>query len=250
MVSEEAAVHWFNRKSDWSWDGMRSRAVARILEQRAFDPAGVEAFPPFLSVVFLVHTGPTATVQRFASDPGFGRDVRQTLLNRLTRASAADLPTLEFQVVTADRDGVEIDLSPQALPDELYLHASANGGPYPWDAASFALPIDRTTFTLGRGPWHGRSNQQGNDLQLPTEARFVSRRAAYLERSGSRLLVFAQDQEDRLRVTWRGRTIRPARVASGRAEIGMEGRIEVLGDEGDEVLVLEVLGAVPHTVRR
>ncbi len=243
-------MHWFAKKKDWSWDGMRSMAVARILQQKAYDPAGVEMFPPFLSVLFLVGTGPAATAQRFADDPAFARDVREALLNRLTRATPASLPMLEFRAVPADRDGVEIDDSPTAMPDELYLLASDHGAPYTWDDDSLDLPTGRRVFTLGRGPWHGRGDQQRNDLQLPTSARFVSRRAARLERCGSRLIVTALDQDDRLCVLWNGRTVRPARVPSGRAEIGMEGRIEILGDAEEEHLVLKVLGSVPDAEGR
>lgn len=227
---------------EWSWDELNRRLVEEVAGLRSFGREGREQLPGTLEITIHVASGSVATVGQFVEDPEFTAQLRANLLNRLSRLPRHALPEIELCAAGAALDRIEIVEKAVCAPARLRLLASA-GESSGWPAIDYELPSGQQQFTVGRGPWHGRDDRLHNDVQLPPEARFVSRRAAQLTRKGRFLEVVTRDQGKHLTVEWNDERIRPDRVAAAAVLVGIGGRIHLDGVVPSDRLALEVLAA-------
>ncbi len=223
------------RRWEWGRDDLRKRVVDELCRLAEYGSRGEEVLPPTLMIRFTVANGQPGTVQRFLEDPSFDREVENELLNRLTRSTPDTLPARSYIATAGTRDAMEVIESTAGLPTMIRLDWETADGDRILD--EYPLPAKQRSFAVGRGRWHGRSDGASNDVDIPEEARFVSRRAARIQRSGSRLRVRSLDQGEYLRVFRKDRYIRPARAASGAVEVEIGDHIEFNDGKGQRLLL-------------
>ena len=234
------------RKSwEWSWDDLVKRVADEVLERREYGPLGAEVLPSRIRLTLNVMPRHVATVDRFVRDPEFKTQVDALVLNRLDRTPHYGLPTIELEVVEAGENSIEVQEMPVLAPTVLRLQSNWSGEPG-WQQQDYRLADGQSTFTLGRGRWHGPTDLVRNDVQLPAGALFVSRRAATLRRVGHLLQVSSRDQGRHLVVRWKGAEMRPDRAAMNTVEVGVGGTITFNGFEAGDSLMLELLSPEPE----
>ena len=240
---EAGLEHVLRRRKawEWSWDDLVKRAADEVLGRREYGPLGAEVLPGRMLLTFRVTPRHVATVDRFVRDPDFRSQVDALVLNGLDRTPHYGLPALDFEVLEAGENGIDIQEVAVRAPTLLRLLSNWSGDPG-WQQRDYTLPEAQSTFTLGRGQWHGPTDLVRNDVQLPLAALFVSRRAATLKRLGCVLQVAARDQGRYLVVDWKGCEMRPDRAAMSTVEVGVGGTITFNGFEPGHSLVLELLG--------
>lgn len=232
----------YGNEWEWSWDDLNKRVVETIVDLKSFGREGAEQLPGSLEITIRVASGSVATIDQFIGDPAFRAQIEASLLNRLSRTPRHALPQIEFDVVPATLDQVEVKEGAIRAPARLRLRPRKGESPG-WLPVDYELPAGQQLFTVGRGQWHGSTDRLRNDVQLPSAARFVSRRAAQLSRKGRFLEVVTRDQGKHLTVEWNNERIRPDRVAAAGVLVGVGGIISLDGVLASDRLTLEVLGA-------
>ena len=230
----------YRQEWDWSWDELNKRVVDEIAGLRSFGREGREHVPGAIEITIRVASGSVATVEQFAADPEFRAQIEAGLLNRLNRIPRHALPEIALGVVADNLDRIEVKEGTLAAPARLRLRPR-EGDDGSWPAVEYSLPAAQRLFAVGRGRWHGADDRLRNDVALPGEARFVSRRAAQLTRKGRYLEVATRDQGKHLTVEWNEEWARPARVAASGVLVGIGGSIHLDGIQASDRLTLEVL---------
>lgn len=195
------------------------RQVSRgILALRRRGPTGVEELPPGVRVTVEVAGGSLELLRGWVADPAFEREIDARLLNDLARPG--ELPARRYVVVEAERTAVRID--EDAAPTFCVLvieGGDRHGDRYP-------VGPGRREWRMGRGRWH-TDNRLPNDVILTEDARWVSRAAAVLRRTGSLFEVEAREQgEFVVVVPADGSPQRPAMTASRKVPVGIGDRVE------------------------
>lgn len=207
---------------------LRQQVVRGVLTLRQRGAKGADTLPRMVRVTVRVAEGSLEVVRRFLDDPTFDDEVAAELANRLVGASADALPVrLYDEPVRGTPTGVSVT----EAGDEPWAWLEIEGG----DRESKRVPLkaSQVTYRLGRGPWHGEEGSVPNDVELPLEEDFVSRRAALLVRGGSAYLLEALDQQEHLTVVrGEGERIHPYRVRGGRVRLRHDDVIE-LDNGGD-----------------
>ena len=213
---------------------LRREVVGGLLALKRRGHRGVEALPPAATVTITVGAGSLEVVRRFVDDPLFDQEIDAELLNRLVGARQDALPIRRYIIQAGSRTAVVV--------------AESSGGVSAWialpDGAAVPLSAERREYRLGRGPQHGDAGLP-NDICLDDALRFVSRRAAIIERAGSGLMLRALDQGECLLVVRPdGSRTRPANTRSRRVRLMPGDQIE-LTDGAAQSVCLSVLEAAP-----
>jgi hypothetical protein len=216
------------------WDDLVRRVSKAIAETAQYGARGAVSFPPEVDVRIIVEAGgPLEVAREFLQRPAFDREVATQLENRCNCAAAL-LPLRNYEV----KDGPQLQVRAvaRAAGSESRWVVRLEGGDL--DGQVFELPAGRPEVRFGRGPWHGGDRQVANDLILPDECAYVSRRAGRLVVSGHLLEIESLDQGDLLFVRRAdGESLRPARAASGRASL-REGDAIELSDGAEQAIRL------------
>jgi len=217
---------------------LRRQVVEGILRLKQRGRRGVEALPPAIAITITVGEGSVGVVRRFVDAPEFDREIEAELLNRLVGVRAEALPVRAYTVETGPRSVVTVSEATAGILGFLVVEDG--------DAAGrvFSIRADRAEHRLGRGAWHGDGGLP-NDIVASEAARFVSRRAAVVERVGSGIMVRALDQGDCLIVVRSdGRRVRPVNTRAQRVKLEFGDQIE-LTDGGSQQVRLRLLASAP-----
>lgn len=232
-----------NSGSGGGRDGMdrpnlRRQVVGEILRLKQRGKRGVELLPPAVTITITVGSGSVEVVRRFVGDTSFDKEIEAELLNRLVGAQSEALPLRTY--VVQEGDGKPVTVTESA------------GGVFGWleicdgDRAGevVALSTSRAEHRVGRGAWHGDGGVP-NDVIASEDARFVSRRAAVIERGSLGLAIRALDQGDCLLVVRAdGRRVRPSNTRARRVKLEFGDQIE-LTDGGTQKITLRLCAQAP-----
>jgi hypothetical protein len=219
---------------------LRREVVEGILKLKQRGRRGVEALPPAVTVAVTVAEGSTGVVRRFLDDPAFDTEIEAELLNRLVGARAEALPVRAYVVQTGPRSSVAVSESDAGVIGWIEV---IDG-----DAAGrvISLSASRAEHRLGRGEWHGDGGVPNDIIVASQEARFVSRRAAVIERIGSGVMIRTLDQGECLVVIrTSGRRIRPINTRAQRVKLEPGDRIE-LTDGSTQRVTLQFRATPPE----
>ena len=218
---------------------LRRHVVDAIKALAQYDRSGAQMLPASVALSITAPAADHAMVNRHLRDPSFDAEVKAALLNELYKLNRADLPPWSWSLV--EGEGLVVTAVGAAARPVAWLEV--RGG----DHHGRIAPVVAGTraFRMGRGERHGDDGDHFNDLQVSGSARFVSRRAAVLQRDGGRLMVQAVDQGDALIVRRAdGERVIPARTVSQRAPIDI-GDTLLFTDGGREQVEVLVRGEEP-----
>jgi hypothetical protein len=228
----------FENRVDLSREVALQSAVDAVMAHLGRDDSG-ERFPAAIEVVYEVSGPGRGALQAWVAQPDFAQQVQERVVNRLARSGPEVLPALDFEVVEGEADrcfGREVD---KPVPVRFVLEPPAAQCPWRWRSAVFSLPPSQRVFSLGRGAWRRESPSGGaNDIALPSSARFVSRRAARIERLASRLLVIPESGQRRFLVAERADGGRVLPDPAGRLVLRAGDRLLLFGSAPEFRLAL------------
>lgn len=197
-------------------------AIKALVER---DSAGNEVLPGAILLTITAPTERLELVQRFVREPSFDADITAALLNELYGINSQGLPAWSFHFVVGELAVVAAPTQSAPIGWLAVIDGDRRG------VVASVLPLKRP-FTLGRTHNHGDGAVK-NDLVVSDDARFVSRRAAALHRTGSQLWLESRDQGDALwleRST--GERLRPTHTVERRVHL-MPGDTLVFSDGRD-----------------
>lgn len=214
---------------------LRRQIVEGILALRQRGPRGIDRLPPVVEVRVTVAAARSLSVVRgYVDAPAFDQEVGAALANRLV-GPGATVPMRLFAVSQGQADEPSAVLVREA-EGGVWALLRIEGGDR--DGAQVLIAGDRPRYYLGRGAWHGSREAPANDIIVSHADRFVSRRAAVLQRAGSGLEITSRDQGEMLAVVRAdGQRQRPTHARSGRLRLGAGDRIE-LNDGGRQRITL------------
>lgn len=211
------------RLSDDASDGDLDRpdllrqVVRGVLAMRRRGSGGEEVFPAGV-LVRVTTPGSLETLRAWVTDPTFEADVEARLVNELARPG--DLPVRRYLIEAGEKNAVS--LSEDAAPTIAVI--VVEGGDR--DGDRYPVGANRREWRVGRGRWH-TENRLPNDIILSEGARWVSRAAAVLRRSGALFEVESREQGEFVVVLpAQGAPQRPAMTATRRVPVRLGDRIE------------------------
>lgn len=208
-----------------------SRVVAGIVSLRRRGTHGEWVFPEAVIVKVRAASGSLEVLRGWGNDPVTESEVTARVLNE--RVEARDIPARRWEFEIGESDGVEVVDDPSPIFAVLLVEGGDR------DGDRFPLGPGRREWRLGRGQWHIDQRVQ-NDIVLSESAKWLSRAAAILHRSGNGFEVEARDQGDYVVVRSReGAPRHPAMTASGRVSVAPGDRVE-FHDGGQAVISLRL----------
>ncbi|MEL6344937.1 MAG: FHA domain-containing protein [Myxococcota bacterium] len=211
---------------------LRREVVQQILALKQRGRRGVETLPHALTVSITVAEGSVEVVRGFVDDPSFDNEIGAELLNRLVGARGDALPARFYAVNAGKTSSVVVQEKAAGVLARLRLP----------DGSFTPLDARRREIRVGRGPHHG-SNGLSNDIALDEAHRFISRRAALIERAGSGVTVRSLDQGECLVVIRSdGKRIRPKNTRAGSVRL-QPGDTLSFTDGGDQAVSIQIIGA-------
>ena len=210
---------------------LRRTVVDNILQLRQRGRRGIDTLPAAVTITVTIADGSVGVVRRFVDDPSFDQEIEAELLNRLVGTQSDSLPVRAYVVEAGERSSVSVtDAASGTMGWIRVLDGDAAG-------RSFPISIERAEHRLGRTVWHGEGGLP-NDIIASEQARFVSRRAAVIERVGSGIMIRALDQKDCLVIVREsGRRVRPSHTRAQRVRLESGDHIE-LTDGGEQSITL------------
>lgn len=218
---------------------LRRQVVDGILGLKQRGRRGVESLPPAVTITVTVSSGNAGVVRRFVDDSTFDHEIEAELLNRLVGARAEALPVRAYVIEEGERTAVVVSEATAGVLGWLVVLDGDVAG------SAAALSASRAEHRVGRSGWHGDGGVP-NDIVASNEARFVSRRAAVIERVGSGLMIRSLDQGDCLVVVRAdGRRIRPVNTRARRVKLEFGDQIE-LTDGATQKITLALRAQAPE----
>lgn len=208
----------------------------KMLSER--DHAGKEVLPSSIHIAISASADRLELAQRFVQEPSFDAEVRTALLNELYGLPTQGVPAWTFSFAVGEPKVRATTAQSRALGWLNVLDGDRAGSVLP-------IPALKRPLTLGRSTFHG-DNVVRNDIVLSDSARFVSRRAAALHRTGSQLWLESRDQGDAL---WlersSGEQLRPTNTIEKRLQLLPGDRI-IFSDGRKEQIAVLFLAEAPN----
>lgn len=211
-------------------DDLMRAVVAGIGALSRFGARGRRAFPAEVEVRVAVAEGSAQVVRDFLVDPSFERDLEAKLVNEFPDADDG-FPVRRY-LVEAGAGGVTVREVEAAAVQLRVIGGDKDGSVVP-------LPVGRRLLYVGRGTWHGPTQDLRNDVVLSDVAPWLSRTAARVERRGAVLVLRPVGAGDEVALHRRdGSQVRPSRTPEGLCTWAVGERAVWSGQGGEEVAVI------------